>query len=284
MPSDGGEQGVVAAHRVVDQPLVRLEHVALAAGFVQGELQAQLVELHSRPGSLAVEAQRQLRRVGEVEGEVIGPVLADARAGREHALRRFAERDRDDARALGHPLAGAEEERHTGPSPVVDLDSQGDERVGLGIVSDTVLVAIADVLPAHDVTRLDRPHRTEDLVLLLADRSRLERGRRFHRHERQHLEQVGHHHVLVGAGRLVERDALFQGERLWHVDLHVVDVIAVPDGLEQPVGETEREDVLRRFLPQEVVDAVDLVLVERLVQRSVQACAPRPDRCRTASP
>ena len=48
-------------------------------------------------------------------------------------------------------------------------------------------------------------------------------------------------------------------ERLGHVDLHVVDVVAVPDRLEQAVGEAEGEDVLRRLLAEEVVDAEDLL-------------------------
>ena len=90
---------------------------------------------------------------------------------------------------------------------------------------------------------------------------------------------MGHDHVLVGAGRLVEPNPVFESERLWHIDLHVVDVISVPDWFEQPVGEAKREDVLRRFLAQEVVDAIDLFLAERLVQRSVQ----RPRRCQVGS-
>ena len=94
-----------------------------------------------------------------------------------------------------------------------------------------------------------------------------ERRRRLHGHERQHLEQVGDDHVAVRAGLLVEADALLQRQRLGHVDLHVVDVVAVPDRLEQTVGEAEGEDVLRRLLAEEVVDAEDLALVERLVQR-----------------
>jgi hypothetical protein len=81
---------------------------------------------------------------------------------------------------------------------------------------------------------------------------------------------VGHHHVLVRAGRLVEADAVVEAERFGHIDLHVVDVGAVPDRFEQTVGEPERQDVLRRLLPEEVVDAVDLILRERLVQRRVQ--------------
>ena len=99
---------------------------------------------------------------------------------------------------------------------------------------------------------------------------RLQRGRRLHGGERQHLEQVGDHHVAVGARGLVEVGALGQPELLGHVDLDVVDVVAVPDRLEQPVGEAEGEDVLRRLLAQEVVDPEDLLLVEDLVQLAVQ--------------
>ena len=88
-----------------------------------------------------------------------------------------------------------------------------------------------------------------------------------------------HDHVLVRAGRLVELDAVIEGEGLRHVDLHVVDVIAVPDRFEQAVGKAEGEDVLRCFLAQEVVDPVDLILAERFVQR----CVERAGGCQVGS-
>ena len=78
------------------------------------------------------------------------------------------------------------------------------------------------------------------------------------------------HHVAVGAGLLVEGRALAQAQGLGHVDLHVVDEVAVPDGLEQAVGEAEGQDVLRRLLAQEMVDAEDLFLVEDLMQLMVE--------------
>ena len=130
--------------------------------------------------------------------------------------------------------------------------------------------AVAGVLAAHHVARLDRQHAAEDLVLLLADRRRLERRRRLHRHEGEDLEQMRHHHVAEGAGLLVEGRALAEPERLGHVDLHMVDEVAVPDRLEQAVGEAEGQDVLRRLLAEEVVDAEDLVLGEDLVQPGVE--------------
>ena len=79
-----------------------------------------------------------------------------------------------------------------------------------------------------------------------------------------------HHHVAIGAGLLVEGDAVADVERLRHVDLHMIDEIAVPDRLEQAIAETEGEDVLRRLLAEEMVDAEDLVFGEHLVQRVVE--------------
>ena len=44
--------------------------------------------------------------------------------------------------------------------------------------------------------------------------------------------------------------------------LYIVDVVTVPKRLENTVGEAERQNVLRGFLAQKVVDTVNLVLLE----------------------
>ena len=234
------------------------------------ELHRQLLQLHPRPGALAVERERHPRLVGEVEGEVVGPLGAGVGAGREHRERRLLERDRDDPGPLGELLPGAQVERHPRPAPVVDLDLERHERLGVGVVGGVRMLAVAGVLAPDDVVRLDRAHRAEHLELLVADRVGRERGRRLHRHERQHLHQVGDDHVAVGTGGLVELGAALEPEGLRHVDLHVVDEVAVPDRLEEAVGEAERQDVLGRLLAEEVVDAEDLALVEDLVQPVVE--------------
>jgi hypothetical protein len=69
-------------------------------------------------------------------------------------------------------------------------------------------------------------------------------------------------HVSDRAGLLVERAAAADADVLRDGDLHVVDVRAVPDRLEQPVREPEREDVLHGLLAHVVVDPEDLLLVE----------------------
>ena len=82
-------------------------------------------------------------------------------------------------------------------------------------------------------------------------------------------------------GRLVEAAAVPDAERLGHGDLHVVDVAPVPDRLEDGVGEAQGEDVLDGLLPEVVVDAVHLRLVEHGVHggvelvRAVQVAAVR---------
>ena len=81
---------------------------------------------------------------------------------------------------------------------------------------------------------------------------------------------MGDHHVLVGAGALVEIGTLIQAQSLGDVDLDVVDEVAVPDRLEQTVGESERQNVLCRLLAEEVVDAEDLPFAERLVHEVVE--------------
>ena len=88
-------------------------------------------------------------------------------------------------------------------------------------------------------------------------------------------------HVAQRARRLVELAAPLHADRLRRGDLHVIDPVAVPDRLEQPIGEAERHDALHRVLAEEMVDPEDLVLVQRAqdagvqLTRRVQAMAER---------
>ena len=84
------------------------------------------------------------------------------------------------------------------------------------------------------------------------------------------LEQMRHHHVAIGASLLVEGNPIADVERLRHIDLHMIDEIAVPDRLEQAIGKTEGKDILRRLLAEKVVYAENLVLGEHLMQRVIE--------------
>jgi hypothetical protein len=96
-----------------------------------------------------------------------------------------------------------------------------------------------------------------------------------HGDEAEDLEQVRDHHVAVRAGLFIKCGAFAEAQRLGHVDLDVIDEVAIPDGLEQAVGEAERQDVLRRLLAEEMIDAKDLALVEHFVELGVQLLRTR---------
>src|SRR5581483_44935 len=84
------------------------------------------------------------------------------------------------------------------------------------------------------------------------------------------LEDVVLDDVAERAGLLVERPTVLDAELLRDRDLHVVDVAAVPQRLEDRVREPQREDVLDGLLREVVVDPVDLVLREDLVELRVE--------------
>src|SRR3981081_1311173 len=109
---------------------------------------------------------------------MVRTLTSDAGTGGEHALGRLAKCDRNDALTLSHTLACAQVERDPRPAPVVDLASERDERFGVRVRRNTGFVSVAAVLASHDIPRIYRPQRAEDLVFLFADRARLQRGRR----------------------------------------------------------------------------------------------------------
>jgi hypothetical protein len=59
------------------------------------------------------------------------------------------------------------------------------------------------------------------------------------------LQQMVLHDIADGTHRVVERPPIGDVERLSHRDLYCGDMIAVPDGLQQAVGEAEQHEVVR---------------------------------------
>ena len=87
-------------------------------------------------------------------------------------------------------------------------------------------------------------------------------------------KQVGDDHVAVGAGRLVEAARARPGRAsratsIWTWSMKLRFQI----GSNRPLAKRKREDVLRRLLAEEVVDAEDLLLVEDLVHGALSARA-----------
>ena len=78
------------------------------------------------------------------------------------------------------------------------------------------------------------------------------------------------HHVAQRAGRVVIAAAAADGERFRDRDLHMVDMVAIPDRLEQSVGEAQHHDVLHRLLAEIMVDAENLVFFENAEQLLIE--------------
>ncbi len=93
---------------------------------------------------------------------------------------------------------------------------------------------------------------------------------RLNRHQGHDLQQVALDHVPERAGGIVVAGAAFQGEVLVKDDLHLFDVVPVPDRFQECVREAEAQDVEHRRLAQEVVHPVDVVLRDQRRQGLVE--------------
>jgi hypothetical protein len=147
------------------------------------------------------------------------------------------------------------------------------------------------IMPGAYCARATSPRRTdrerldgvEQFHLLVADRLRVERARRLHRGEREELHRVVLDHVAQAAALLVVAAARAHADLLRHGDLHAVDEVAVPQRLEDGVGEPLHEQVLHRLLPEVVIDPVHLVLLKDGADRGVEFPRRRRGPCRTVS-
>ncbi len=117
---------------------------------------------------------------------------------------------------------------------------------------------------------VERAHVAQHLGLLVADRLVVRPARRLHREVADDLQEVVLDDVADDAGLLVELPPPRDPEALGHRDLDVLDVVAVPDRLEEGVRESEVEDVLDRLLAEVVVDPEDVLLGEGAVQDLVE--------------
>ena len=84
-------------------------------------------------------------------------------------------------------------------------------------------------------------------------------------------KQVVLEHVAEAAGFLVVPAPMLHAQRLGGRDLNVIDVLTIPDRLDDRVGKPKGEDVLDGVLPEIVIDPIDLFLVkgpfDRLAER-----------------
>ena len=80
----------------------------------------------------------------------------------------------------------------------------------------------------------------QNLGLFVANCVSTERDWRLHRSQADELHDVIGNHVTQGPGGIVVTAAGFHTNGFSYGDLHVIDVAAVPNGLEDSVGKAER--------------------------------------------
>ncbi len=178
----------------------------------------------------------------------------------------------DDDFGAGHrqALAGADVEGDAAPAPGIDLQLQGGKGFHLGIGGHSLLLPVAAKLPAHQVLRLQRRNGFQHLDLFVARRFAVGADRRLHGQVDQDLEQVVLDHVADGAGLIIKGAPALDAEIFRHGDLHAFDMIAVPERLQNGIGEAEEDHVMNRLLPQVMIDAENRFLVESREQDAIE--------------
>src|SRR6266851_5310255 len=78
------------------------------------------------------------------------------------------------------------------------------------------------------------------------------------------------HYIANGAGLVVKTSTALYAEVFRHSDFDALDVVAVPEGFDKSVSETEGQQVVYRLFAKIVVDAKDIGLIERPKQNLVQ--------------
>ena len=211
--------------------------------------------------ALGVDDHADAGRRVELDDDLVG--LGPAHAlGEEAQPRRLAEHEPRLGLGRGQALAGADEERHAGPAPVLDVQAQRGVGLGLRVRRHAVDRAVALVLAAHVVGGVGGAGGAQDGGDRVLERARVGARRRLHRDGGDDLHQVVDDDVAQRPDRVVEVAAGVDAEVLGHRDLHARDVVAVPDRLEDRVREPQVEDLGEPHLPEEVVDPVELLLVQ----------------------
>src|SRR5882724_10920955 len=90
------------------------------------------------------------------------------------------------------------------------------------------------------------------------------------------------HHVAKRARSFVKAATVLDADGFGRGDLHVVNVVAIPERLDDVVGKAEDHDVLHGLFAEIVIDAVDLLLSDSTGPASVRwakrSAEPLPDK------
>ena len=276
------EQRRIAAQAIENQALIGLGNFHFKRLFVT-EMHARRLEAHIHPGNLGFEFHFDAFIRLNLKYQHVGRHFIGIGAG-EHEMGGFFEKDRDLRISFGEAFARTDIKRHVGPSPVVDKNLSGDKCFRLRFGIDVRFLPVrfhhapvdnaSVVLPPHpeliDGVRCVRPGRPQDLRFFIAHGVGVEGGRRLHGDQGHQLKNVILDHVAQGARFFVVPAAFFHADVLRDRNLHVIDVISVPQRFENTVRKTERQNILYGFFAEIMIDSIDLPFLERMVNFLIQ--------------
>ena len=78
------------------------------------------------------------------------------------------------------------------------------------------------------------------------------------------------HHVAQSTRSFVEAGAHLNSERFRCRDLHLIDVVRVPEGCEDRVRKSQDQNVLRGFFAEEMIDAISLLFGEGTADDAIE--------------
>src|SRR5438067_12962685 len=78
------------------------------------------------------------------------------------------------------------------------------------------------------------------------------------------------HNVSNSTGLLIELRACANAKILSNHNLHMVNIILIPERLKDAVGEAESQNILHSLFAHVVIDTVDLVFMENARQISIK--------------
>ena len=201
---------------------------------------------------------------------MVSQVFAEENGGR------FFEVDGNFCGRFRKALPDAHVNRHISPAPVVDVKTQsykclrlrGRLHVWLLMISrnrfpiDRALGVLAAHNVRRDLTLRKTTKRSDHLDFFVANTVGAQIYRRFHRDKTKKLEQMVLHHVAQSACTLVKTGATLNPQRFSGRDLHVIDVMRVPERRENRIRESQDQNVLRGFLSEKMIYPVSLILGE----------------------
>ncbi len=219
----------------------------------------------SGPLDLGSQGQHDVRR--QLEAEVVGqrrPHFV------QHRPSRMLEADQHFGGGDGQPLADAHKKRHARPTLGLDVELDGRVGLDLRVGGDAGLLAIAAKLAADDVGGGQRPDRSQQPPTLVSQFLVFGTGGAGHRQAGDDLEHVILHDVADRSHFVIKLSPPLHPELLGHGDLDALQVVAVPAGLDQRIGEAEVDQVQHRFLAEVMIDAKDGRLGKEAMKRAIQ--------------